>query len=104
MAIVELTAENFSAEALNSSLPVLVDFWAAWCGPCRILSPLVDEIGEELAGRLKVCKVNVDEAPSLARTYGVMSIPTLILFKDGKEAGKLIGARPKADIISFLNL
>ena len=104
MAIVELTAENFDKEALQSQEPVLVDFWAAWCGPCRMLSPIVDEIGEELDGVIKVGKVNVDEVPSLAKTYGVMSIPTLILFKKGEVAGKMIGAKPKADIMKLLDL
>ena len=104
MAAIELTAENFDNEALQSPLPVLVDFWAAWCGPCKMVSPIIDEISDELDGVIKVGKVNVDEVQSLAKAYGVMSIPTLILFKDGKESGKLIGARPKADIMKFLGV
>ena len=104
MAVIELTESNFDNEALQSSEPVLVDFWAPWCGPCRMLSPIVEEIGLELAGRVKVGKVNVDEAPSLAKAYGVMSIPTLVLIKGGEVAGKLVGARPKADIMGLLGL
>ena len=104
MAIIELTADNFEQEALLSSRPVLVDFWAAWCGPCRMISPIVEEIGEEFAGTIKVGKVNVDEVPSLAKKYEVMGIPTLILIKDGEVAGKLVGVRPKTDIVKFLGL
>ena len=102
MTIVTLSTANFAQEALQSEEPVLVDFWASWCGPCRMLSPIVDEIGAEMEGKLKIGKVNVDEEPALAREYGVMSIPTLILFKQGQVAGTSVGAKPKAELLQFL--
>ena len=102
MAIVALSTETFNQEVLHSDLPVLVDFWASWCGPCRMLSPIVDEIGTELEGKIKIGKVNVDEEPALAASYGVMSIPTLILFKEGNVAGSSVGVRPKAELMKFI--
>ncbi|MDD5987473.1 MAG: thioredoxin [Eubacteriales bacterium] len=101
MATVEITKENFEQEVVGSDKPVLVDFWAAWCGPCRMVSPVVDEIAAE-HGDIKVGKINVDEQPELAMKYGVMSIPTLIFFKDGEIAGKTIGAQPKEEIEKIL--
>ncbi len=95
MAVLTLTKENFDTEALKSDIPVLVDFWAEWCGPCRMFSPIVDEFAEENEGRVKVGKVNVDEQPDLAGRYGVMSIPTAILFKNGEIADTLVGVQPK---------
>ena len=95
MAVLTLTKENFDAEALKSDIPVLVDFWAEWCGPCRMFSPIVDEFAEENEGRVKVGKVNVDEQSDLAGRYGVMSIPTAILFKNGEIADTLVGVQPK---------
>ena len=95
MAVLTLTKENFDAEALKSDIPVLVDFWAEWCGPCRMFSPIVDEFAEENEGRVKVGKVNVDEQPDLAGRYGAMSIPTAILFKNGEIADTLVGVQPK---------
>ena len=101
MSVVTITKENFRTEVLESDKPVLVDFWASWCGPCRMLSPVVDEIAEE-TGSVKVGKVNVDEQPALAEQFGVASIPTLILFKDGKAVETSVGVRPKAAILAML--
>ena len=98
--IVTVTDANFGTEVLEESLPVLVDFWAEWCGPCRMISPLVDEVAEQYRSRIKVCKVNVDDAAEVAKNYGVMSIPTLAIFKDGAVVDKLVGAVPKTSIVS----
>ena len=100
--IVEITQDNFEAEVTQSKLPVLVDFWASWCGPCRMLSPVVDELAEQYDGKVKFGKVNVDEQPRLAMNYSVQSIPTLLLFKDGKAVNKSIGVVPKASIEQML--
>ena len=102
MAVITLTKENFEAEALKASVPVLVDFWASWCGPCRMVSPIVDEIAEESDGSYKVGKVNVDEQPELASQFGVMSIPTLIVLENGKVKNTAVGARPKDSILGLL--
>lgn len=99
----EVKSENFEAEVLKSDKPVLVDFWAPWCGPCRMLGPVVSEIAKEKAGTLKVCKVNVDEAPDLAAKYGVNSIPALFLFKDGKVAAQAVGFMQKPDLERFVS-
>lgn len=96
MAVHTFTKENFDAEVLNSPTPVLVDFWADWCGPCRMFSPIVDEFAEEHPDVIKVGKVNVDEQPDLAGRYGVMSIPTAILFKNGEVSATLVGVQPKS--------
>ena len=103
MAEIVLTEENFEEEVLNSQLPVLVDFWATWCGPCRMVAPIVAEIAEEQEGSLKVCKVDVDENPGLAAEYGVASIPTLMVFKNGVAVNTAVGARPKDAILELLN-
>jgi thioredoxin 1 len=97
--IVEATDENFATEVLESDRPVLVDFWADWCVPCHMVSPIVEEIGQDRSGELKVAKLNVDDNPAMSRKYGVMSIPTLILFKGGEEKARVIGARPKDAIL-----
>jgi thioredoxin 1 len=94
----ELDGKNFNAEVLNSDVPVLVDFWAPWCGPCRMLGPVIDELATEVAGTAKICKVNVDQAPDLAAQFGVASIPTIIFFKDGKAVDKVIGFTPKPQL------
>lgn len=104
MAEVILTKENFENEVLNSDIPVLVDFWATWCGPCMMLSPIIAEIAEELDGKVKVGKVNVDEQQSLAMKYNIASIPTLLLFKNGKLEKTSVGFMPKNAIIASLGL
>ena len=101
MAVITITKENFEAEVLKSAQPVLLDFWAAWCGPCRMLSPIVDEVAEERTD-VKVGKVNVDEQPELAGEFGVMSIPTLLVFEQGKLVRQAVGARPKASVLDLL--
>ena len=101
MAVVTITKENFEQEVLQSAKPVLLDFWASWCGPCRMLSPVVDEVAEERTD-VKVGKVNVDEQPELAGQFGVMSIPTLLVFEQGKLVRQAVGARPKASVQELL--
>ena len=101
MSVININNANFQDEVLNSEKPVLLDFWASWCGPCRKIAPLVDEIAVERAD-IKVGKVNVDEQPQLAAQFGVMSIPTLVVMKDGKVTNKAVGARPKAQILGLL--
>jgi thioredoxin 1 len=102
MSVVNLTMENFQREVINSEKPVLVDFWASWCGPCRMVSPLVDQIASENQ-EIKVCKVDIDAQPELATAFRVMSIPTLMVFKEGKLAKTTVGARPKAAILAMLD-
>ena len=101
MAIVHVTTDNFEQEVLKAEQTVMVDFWAAWCGPCKMLSPIVDQIAEEHP-EIKVCKVNIDEEPSLAIDYKVMSIPTLLVFKNGEKVNMSIGVQSKADIEAML--
>jgi thioredoxin 1 len=93
-----VTDETFNQEVLKSDTPTLVDFWAVWCGPCRMVAPVVDEIAREQVGKLKVVKLDVDENQGTAMTYGVMSIPTLILFKNGQPVERIVGFRPKSDM------
>jgi thioredoxin 1 len=100
--IVTVTDQDFQRQVLGSDLPVLVDFWAEWCGPCHLVAPVVEEIAAEQAGKLRVAKLNVDDNPATARQWGVMSIPTLILFSGGNERGRVIGARGKQDIVRRL--
>lgn len=102
MAEITLTNDNFKEEVLDSDTPVLVDFWATWCGPCKMLSPIVAEIADEYEGRVKVGKVNVDDEGELAAEYGIVSIPTLILFKNGEPAGSSVGYVPKGNIEALL--
>lgn len=101
MSAININKDNFRNEVLNSEKPVLLDFWASWCGPCRMVSPIVDEIAAE-CGDIKVGKVNVDEQPELAAQFGVMSIPTLVVMKGGKVVNQMVGARPKGQILAML--
>ena len=101
MAVLTITKDNFENEVLKSDIPVLVDFWASWCGPCRMMSPIVDEIAEELSD-CKVGKINVDEEGELAKQFGIMSIPTLLGFRDGKVANQSVGVRDKAFVIDMI--
>ena len=101
MSAIHVNKNNFDREVLNSDKPVLLDFWASWCGPCRMVSPIVDEIAAERSD-IKVCKINVDEQPELAARFGVMSIPTLVVMKNGEVINQAVGARPKAQILAML--
>ena len=101
MSAINVNKNNFDQEILNSDKPVLLDFWASWCGPCRMLSPIVDEIAAERSD-IKVGKINVDEQPELAAQFGVMSIPTLVVMKSGRIVNQAVGARPKAQILAML--
>lgn len=100
---ITLTDDNFEAEVLQSKTPVLVDFWAAWCGPCRMVAPIVEELAGEYDGRAKVCKLDVDAAQKTAQEYGIRSIPTLLIFNEGKVAEQVIGAVPKGQITEKLD-
>lgn len=102
MSVIEITTDNFNSEVINSDKPVLLDFWAAWCGPCRMVSPIVDEIAEENP-QIKVGKVNVDEQSELAERYNVMSIPTLLLIKNGEVAVSSTGYKPKEDLEQLIS-
>ncbi len=96
------TDDNFQNEVLKSDVPVLVDFWAPWCGPCRMVSPIVEEMGRQYAGRLRVAKINTDENPRHASQLGIMGIPTLIFFKNGREVDRVVGAVPKPTLVSHV--
>ena len=102
MSVLHITKENFENDVLKSDRPVLLDFWASWCGPCRMVSPIIDEIAEETTDK-KVCKINVDEQPELAQAFGVMSIPTLVVMKDGEVVGQSVGVKSKEAILHMLN-
>ncbi len=103
MALITVTKENFETEVLKSEKTVLLDFWASWCGPCKMVSPIVDEIAEEIED-ITVGKINVDEQPELAATFKIQSIPTLVVFKNGKIVNQAVGYRPKNDIIQLLEI
>lgn len=103
MATEKTTDASFDGDVLKSSEPVVVDFWADWCGPCKMIAPALEEIATEMAGKVKVAKLNIDENPHTAIKYGVKSIPTLILFKDGEPASMQVGAQPKGRLVDWIN-
>jgi len=103
MSVSEISDQSFDADVLKADLPVLVDFWAPWCGPCRLIAPMVEELAGEFAGKLKVVKLNTDENPDTATNYHISGIPSLLLFKDGQVADQLVGAVPKDRIQNMLN-
>lgn len=100
MSNLKITGENFEKEVLNSNIPVLVDFYATWCGPCKMMSPIVEEIAQEMEGKIKVLKIDTDDEQELAIKYGIMSIPTFIIFKNGKIEKTLIGMQDKTELIN----
>ena len=102
MAELKITRENFENEVMKSNVPVLIDFWAPWCGPCQMMGPIIEQLAEEYEGKAKVGKVNVDEEGELSQAFGVMSIPTIVLVKDGKVVKQAVGARPKTEVEAML--
>ena len=102
MRVTELNKDNFEKEVMEAEVPVLIDFWANWCGPCRMMSPVIDKIAEEMGDKVKVCKVNVDENHELAEKYEIMTIPAFIVIKNGAESGRTIGVQPKEDILKLI--
>ena len=102
MAELKITRANFENEVMKSDIPVLIDFWAPWCGPCRMMGPIIEQLAEEYEGKAKVGKVNVDEEGELSQAFGVMSIPTIVLVKDGKVVKQAVGARPKTEVEAML--
>lgn len=102
--VLEVTDANFQAEVLDSNVPVIVDFWAAWCGPCRMVGPIVEEIAKDQEGKVKVAKLNVDENRDVASKYGIMSIPTILLFENGNVSRQVVGAMPKTALVQELGL
>ncbi|MDI4657617.1 thioredoxin [Xanthobacter autotrophicus] len=103
MSVEKVSDQNFEQDVLQSSAPVIVDFWAEWCGPCRMVAPILEEVSGEMGEKIRIVKLNVDENPATASKYGIMSIPTLLLFKDGKIASRQVGAAPKAKLVQWIN-
>ncbi len=103
MSVEKVSDQSFEDDVLKSGAPVVVDFWAEWCGPCRMVGPILDEMSGEMGDKVKIVKLNVDENPETASKYGIMSIPTLLLFKDGKIASRQVGAVPKAKLVQWVN-
>ena len=103
MAVAKVTDASFDQDVLQATDAVLVDFWAEWCGPCRMIAPVLDEIAAEMGGKLRIVKLNVDENPATAAKYGVMSIPTLMLFKNGELASRQVGAAPKTKLVQWVH-
>lgn len=103
MSTVTVTDESFEQDVLKADKPVLVDFWAEWCGPCKVIAPILEEIAEEQAGKITIAKLNVDDSLDVSRRYEVMSIPTLLLFKDGEPKARLVGAKPKAQLLQEIS-
>ncbi len=99
----QITKDNFEVEVMNSEIPVLVDFWAPWCGPCKMIGPIIEELAAEYEGKAKVGKLNVDDEQEIAMKYGVMSIPTLVVFNKGQEVERIVGFKPKAALAEILN-
>ncbi len=103
MATLKIDESNFQSDVLQSDVPVVVDFWAEWCGPCKAIGPSLEEISDEMEGKVKITKVNIDENPDIAAQYGVRSIPTLLLFKGGEAASMQVGAKPKTALVEWIN-
>ena len=103
MTVININENNFEEEVVKSSLPCLVDFWAEWCGPCKQIAPALDELSDEYAGKISIIKINIDENPEAPTTYGVRSIPTMMIFQDGQAAATKVGAAPKSDIKSWID-
>ena len=103
MSVINLNGKNFEEEVMNSDKTVLIDFWASWCGPCKMMAPGVNQLADELSDSVKVCKINIDEEQNLAFKYNVMSIPTFVVIKNGKETGRSIGVQDKSELMKIIN-